>query len=240
MFTGIVETIGLLRRRAGHPVARALVETDLGPLSLGESINVDGTCLTVDRVTPGGFEADLSSETLARTTLGTLPAGAAVNLERSVPLGGRMGGHIVLGHVDGMGQVLERQPLGQTIQVRVRAGEDLARFLASKGSVAIDGVSLTINRVEDLGSGGVEFEVMLVPHTLSRTTLVERRPGQSVNLEIDVLARYVARQLEVLPRAQASACKSVSHNDGRGESTERTDVLRDEHILAKLRSGGFL
>src|SRR3954464_5041038 len=110
MFTGLVETTGILRRREGRPVARALVETSLGPLSLGESISVNGACLTVDRIVAGGFECDMSSETLDRTTLGELPLGSAVHLERSTQLGGRMGGHMVLGHVDGVGRVTARDP----------------------------------------------------------------------------------------------------------------------------------
>src|SRR5689334_24897202 len=112
MFTGLIETTGVLRQRAGRPVARAFIETSLGPLSLGESISVNGACLTVDRIAPGGFECDMSSETLDRTTLGALPLGARVHLERATPLGGRMGGHMVLGHVDGIGRVSAMEPRG--------------------------------------------------------------------------------------------------------------------------------
>jgi len=221
LFTGLVETIGTLRRRAGRPVARAYIEADLGPLTLGESINVDGACLTVDHILDGGFECDMSSETLDRTTLGALPLGARVHLERATPLGGRLGGHIVLGHVDGIGVITAREPRGEAIRLAVRAPEGLGRYLAPKGSIAVSGVSLTINGVSADGT----FDVMLVPHTLGRTSLGEARPGAQVNIEVDVLARYVARQLE--------------WQAGRGEVSRNNDV-DDERILAKLRSGGFL
>jgi riboflavin synthase len=234
MFTGLVETTGILRRRSGRPVARAFVETSLGPLTLGESINVHGACLTVDRILAGGFECDMSSETLARSTLGALPLGSGVHLERATPLGGRMGGHIVLGHVDGIGVVSAREPRGEAIRLEVKAPGELERYLAPKGSVCIDGVSLTINGVSARGSDGVTFDVMLVPHTLGRTRIGEARPGAHVNIEIDVLARYVARQLEwqKSPAAQ-------ERGSARGED-HGTAVDDDHRILAKLRSGGFL
>jgi riboflavin synthase len=223
MFTGLVETIGvMLRRSGGRPVVRATFEAELGPLTLGESINVDGACLTVDRITDRGFEADMSSETLDRSTLGDLPLGARVHLERATPLGGRMGGHVVLGHVDGVGRVTESARLGDSTRLGVRAGGDLQRFLASKGSVALNGVSLTLNRVTD-SAGEIVFDVMLVPHTLGRTALGQLAPGARVNIEVDVLARYVARQLEV---------------DGRRGAGETSDE-HDQRFLAKLRAGGF-
>lgn len=224
MFTGLVESLGTLRRRAGRPVARAFLSTSLGPLSLGESINVSGACLTVDRIVEGGFECDMSSETLDRTTLGALPIGARVHLERATPLGGRMGGHVVLGHVDGVGRVSAREPKGDAIRLEVTAPAELARFLASKGSVAIDGVSLTVNRVGRAAAEGVAFDMMLVPHTLGRTLLVEAGPGAHVNIEVDVLARYVARQLD--------------HE--RAQGTDGPDVDHDERLLAKLRTGGYV
>lgn len=241
MFTGLVETIGVLRRRAGGPVARAFVEANLGPLVLGESIAVNGACLTVDRIAAEGFEVDMSSETLAKTTLGDLPLGARVHLERAMPLGGRMGGHMVLGHVDGIGRVTERSPRGDALRLSVEVDGSLAQFLASKGSVTLDGVSLTVNAVRDSGRGRssvVGFEVMLVPHTLGRTTLGDLRPGARVNVEVDVLARYVARQREV-------ASAATAEESGWGEeSSNRSHVDHhdepDERLLAKLRSGGFL
>lgn len=236
MFTGLVEAIGVLRRRAGAPVARALIEASLGELVLGESIAVNGACLTVDRIAPGGFECDMSPETLSRTTLGALPLGARVHLERATPLGGRMGGHVVLGHVDGIGRVSAAERSGGAIRLEVSAPADLARFLAPKGSIAIEGVSLTLNAVgarrTDAG-GPVLFDVMLVPHTLGKTLLGELRPGAAVNLEVDVLARYVARQMEVVALQGSGAAA----REGRGETDEHVDP--DQRLLEKLRSSGF-
>lgn len=242
MFTGLVETTGILRRRAGRPVARAFFETSLGPLELGESINVNGACLTVDRILAGGFEADLSSETLAKTTLGGLRVGARVHLERATPAGGRMGGHIVLGHVDGIGHVSALQRIGDATRFEVRASADIARFLAPKGSVALDGVSLTLNHVDDGRGGEVLFDVMLVPHTLGRTLLGDLSPGAPLNIEVDVLARYVARQIDL--GAVSTAPKPGQAGAGSaprpGEKEERDHAPEDERLLAKLRSGGYL
>jgi riboflavin synthase len=232
MFTGLVETTGVLRRRGGRPVARAFVEASLGPLELGESINVDGACLTVDRILENGFEADLSSETLAKTTLGSLRLGARVHLERATPLGGRLGGHIVLGHVDGIGRVAAVEARGDAVRFEVVAPVELEAFVAPKGSVALNGVSLTVNHVGEGRRDGFSFDVMLVPHTLRRTNLAQLGDFLYVNIEVDVLARYVARRLE-----RASTIERPG--EGRGETNEH-DVQRDERILAKLRSGGFL
>jgi riboflavin synthase len=229
MFTGLVETMGTLRRRGGGPVARAVVEARFGgPLVLGESIAVNGVCLTVDRILEASFEVDMSEETLARTTLGDLPLGSRVHLERATPAGGRLGGHIVAGHVDGVGRVAERSPRGDAVRLAVKAPADLAPFLASKGSVAVDGVSLTLNAVAG-GPGDAEalFEVMLVPHTLAATSLGERRPGDRVNIEVDVLARYVARWLEFRGERGASAAAASGTQD-------------DERLLHKLRTSGYL
>ncbi|WP_437673313.1 riboflavin synthase [Sorangium sp. So ce131] len=240
MFTGLVETIGVLRRRSGGEVARALIEANLGPLSLGESISVNGACLTVDRIAPGGFECDMSSETLSRTTLGALQVGARVHLERATPLGARMGGHVVLGHVDGLGRVAERSRAGDAIRLRVSAPPELAAYLAAKGSIAVDGASLTLNAVSAAGAAEAWFEVMLVPHTIERTLLGELRPGTTVNLEVDVLARYVARQLEVASLASLRSRSSGDAREGddeRGNTGEHAD--HDERLLAKLRAGGF-
>jgi riboflavin synthase len=229
MFTGLVEILGTLRRRTGSPVARALVEARFSsPLVLGESIDVNGACLTVDRITDGGFEVDMSEETLQRTTLGEVPLGARLHLERATPAGGRLGGHIVAGHVDGVGRVQERSPSGEAVRLTVRAPADLAPFLAPKGSITVDGVSLTLNAVRGApGDSEVSFEVMLVPHTLASTFLGDLRPGDRVNVEVDVLARYVARWLEF---------KGVTE-----PKTERAPTPEDdERLLQKLRTSGFL
>jgi riboflavin synthase len=225
MFTGLVETTGVLRRRAGRPVARAFVETTLGPLELGESISVNGACLTVDRLVAGGFECDISEETCDRTTLGELPLGGRVHLERSTPLGGRLGGHIVLGHVDGVGRVTGRELRGEAVRFEVLLPAELARFVAAKGSIAVDGVSLTLNDVGPLESAGVAVSMMLVPHTLGRTLLGELRPSSRVNIEVDVLARYVARQLGLVGPGPSAAGEPHADNDQR--------------LLDKLRSAGW-
>lgn len=198
MFTGIVETKGVLSRRARHGAdARLVVLGKLGgaPLVLGESIAVDGVCLTVAAIADGGFEADASSETLAKTTLGDVAEGSAVNLERALAVGDRLGGHIVAGHVDGVATVTSVKEAGPYLEVSFEAPADLAKYIAPKGSIAVNGVSLTVNRV-----AGATFDVMLVPHTLEKTSLRGLAAGSKVNLEADVLARYVARLLEA-PKA---------------------------------------
>ncbi|MDO9019939.1 MAG: riboflavin synthase [Deltaproteobacteria bacterium] len=191
MFTGIIQAVGSLRgvERRGAS-AWLSVGCPFAKLELGESVAVDGVCLTVVRVIDGGFTADASAETLARTTLGERAVGARVNLERALALGDRMGGHIVAGHVDGVGELARRERVESSERVTFRAPREVLRYVAEKGSVAIDGVSLTVNAVSAEG-----FEVMLVPFTQGATTLSERRAGDRVNLEVDVIARYVARAL---------------------------------------------
>ncbi|MEB2312458.1 MAG: riboflavin synthase [Sorangiineae bacterium] len=192
MFTGLVVGTGTLRSRARRgPGYRVELAADLDALELGESIAVNGVCLTVAAGGAGSFDADVSLETVDKTTLGRLPPGSAVNLERSLRVGDRIGGHLVSGHVDGVARVTAVAPAGEALRVRIAAPRELARFIAAKGSVALDGVSLTVNAVF-----GDEFELMLIPHTQKITTLGGLAPGRELNLEVDVLARYVARQLE--------------------------------------------
>jgi riboflavin synthase len=193
MFTGIVEgtgTVAALAAAADASGARLEVEAPwlAGRLALGESVAVNGCCVTVAEPTPAGFAADLVAETLRRTALGGLQAGARVNLERPLPLGGRLGGHLVQGHVDGVARVLNRTPVGHGEEVRIELPPDLERYLVEKGSIAVDGVSLTV-----AGVGPGWFAVALVPHTLEVTTLGEPRPGDPVQLEVDVVAKYVER-----------------------------------------------
>lgn len=195
MFTGIITAVGRLRRRTPDgPSATLTVECPYEGIVLGESIAVDGVCLTVVTALDGAFTASASAETLARTTLGQLDLGARVNLERALAVGDRLGGHLVAGHIDGVGRVARREAVGGAERVRVDAPEELLRFIAEKGSIAVDGVSLTVNRVDGQG-----FEVMLVPFTQGATALGDRRVGAAVNLEVDVLARYVARLMEARP-----------------------------------------
>jgi riboflavin synthase len=208
MFTGLVETKGsLVRRTRQDSDARLVVEGALdvahSPVELGESIAVDGVCLTVAAIVspanPTVFEVDASAETLAKTTLGDLAIGAHVNLERAVPLGGRMGGHIVSGHVDGVGRIASRTPVGAALKVVFEAPRELMKFIAPKGSITVSGVSLTVN-----GVSGDRFDVVLVPHTQDKTSLEALGVGAPVNLEVDLLARYVARLLEAGKDASSS------------------------------------
>jgi riboflavin synthase len=199
MFTGLVETKGVIERRTPSGTdARIVVRGEFASeaLVLGESIAVDGVCLTVASIVKAGpglsvFEADASAETLAKTTLGALATGTHVNLERAVPLGGRMGGHIVSGHVDGVGHIAKKEPVGGAVKVTFQMPRELARYVAAKGSICVSGVSLTVNNV-----GGDQFDVFLVPHTRDKTSLDALPVGARVNLEVDLVSRYVARLLE--------------------------------------------
>ena len=195
MFTGLIEATGTLARRDPRGEgARIEIRCELGasePLVMGESIAVDGCCLSVVAIHPHGFEVDASSETLTRTTLGGLDLGARINLERATKLGQRMGGHIVSGHVDGVATVVERRPLGEAVAFAFEVPAPLERFIAEKGSITVSGVSLTVNAV-----AGRRFEVALIPITLRDTSLERLAPGTRVNIEVDLLARYVARLLE--------------------------------------------
>jgi riboflavin synthase len=161
-------------------------------IALGASIACSGPCLTVIAIEPGVFTVEASAETLARTTLGEWTEGTPVNLERALRLGDELGGHLVSGHVDGVAQLVERRPEGDSIRFTIEAPAELARYIAPKGSVALDGVSLTVNEVE-----GARFGVNIIPYTLAHTSLGEARPGHRLNLEIDTIARYVARLLDV-------------------------------------------
>ena len=198
MFTGIVEELGRIERveRAGSS-ARLTVRAPRGVEGTrpGDSICVSGCCLTVVEARGDGFTADLMAETLARTGLGELAEGDPVNLERALRPTDRMGGHVVQGHVDATAPVLERHHEERWDRLRVSVPEDLTRYVAVKGSIAIDGVSLTVVEVtESPGSPG-SLTVCLIPETLHRTTLGTRRPGDSVNLEVDVMAKYIERLL---------------------------------------------
>lgn len=194
MFTGIVACVGrithLTRRGDAVRMGLAAGSLDLTDVALGDSIAVSGACLTVVEFDQHSFAADVSIETLARTTLGARQVGDAVNLEKALRLTDRLGGHLVSGHVDGIGAVVRRENLNDYIRWVVRVPADLAHYLAFKGSVAIDGVSLTVNGVD-----GNTFEVLTIPHTLERTTLGALKPGAEVNIEVDLIARYIERLL---------------------------------------------
>lgn len=201
VFTGLVETTGELSRRERRgPGMRLVVGTDLGPLSMGESIAVSGACLTVVAFDSKGFEVDVSLETADKTTLGRVPLGSRVNLERSLGVGDRLGGHLVTGHVDGVAKVLAVETVGEAWRVVVAPPAELMRFVAPKGSVTLDGVSLTVN-----GARADDFDVMLIPHTRTVTNLDRLAPGTELNMEVDLIARYVIRHLEGMSAAGSTA-----------------------------------
>ena len=194
MFTGIVTDIGRVRSvRQTARDRRYEIETawDTAPIDLGASISHAGCCLTVTEKGPGWFAVEVSGETLSKTTLGDWSEGGRINLERAARLGDEMGGHIVSGHVDGLGEVVSVTPEGGSWRIQIAAPEPLHRYIAAKGSITVDGVSLTVNAVE-----GRTFGVNVIPHTLEATTLSDLKPGSRVNLEIDMLARYLARWQE--------------------------------------------
>lgn len=192
MFTGIVQAVGAIEAVAplekGVRLTVATGALDLAGVTVGNSICVQGVCLTVVTLAGARLSFDVSRETL-ECTVG-LDRPGRVNLERALALGDELGGHLVAGHVDAVGEVLAFEPEGESTRLRVRVPESLARFLARKGSVAVDGVSLTVNRVQ-----GADFEVNLIPHTISASTLARLARGARVNLEVDLIARYVERML---------------------------------------------
>lgn len=194
MFSGLVKGSGRVAARTDSKQdARFVVELGaaaVGPLAIGGSIAVNGVCLTAIDVAVGTFAADVSAETLAVTTLGRLTAGARVNLEPPLKAGDPLDGHIVTGHVDGVGEVLAFEAAGRSQRLVIRVPPALARYVAQKGSIAVDGVSLTVNAVR-----GAEFEVNVIPHTLAVTIIGEYRRGAAVNIEVDMIARYVERLL---------------------------------------------
>jgi riboflavin synthase len=194
VFTGIIQAIGevaALQHQGGDYRLRIRSGAlDLGDVQLGDSIAVNGVCLTVVELPGDGFWADVSGETLAHTSFAELRVGSRVNLEKALTPTSRLGGHLVSGHVDGVGEVLSRGSDGRSVRFRIKAPAELAKYIAAKGSITIDGVSLTVNAVH-----GAEFELNIVPHTLQETTLVDFSAGRRVNLEVDVIARYLERLL---------------------------------------------
>lgn len=194
MFTGIITAIGTIDRIDQRGDLRVVVRTayDTATVDLGASISCSGVCLTVIDKAPGWFAVDVSGETVARTAQGQWTAGRRLNLERAMKLGDELGGHIVTGHIDGIAEVVRIDSSGNSRVTAFRLARDLAPCIAAKGSVTIDGVSLTVNTVSD-GADGATFTVNVIPHTQAVTTLGALEPGQAVNIEIDVLARYLQR-----------------------------------------------
>ena len=209
MFTGIVTGVGTVRSL--EPIGRgqdmrlviAAPWQDTASIAIGASICCAGCCLTAVAVGPDWFAIDASAETLSRTRLGAWREGTRLNLERSLRMGDELGGHIVSGHVDGLGTLVEVAPENGSLRLLFEAPGALGRYVAAKGSVAVDGVSLTVNAVEDRAAGMSRFAVNIIPHTASATTLGTLRAGDAVHLEIDMLARYVARLSEAMQAASA-------------------------------------
>jgi riboflavin synthase len=197
MFTGIVEELGTVvdanvtDRGARFTINGPLVTTDL---DIGDSIAVNGTCLTAVAIDHETFDVELVVETLDRTSLGAVVVGSLVNLERAMPASGRFDGHVVQGHVDGVGTVTAVEPEGNGKRIGIDLDESLLKYVVEKGSITLDGVSLTVAALTDRG-----IEVALIPHTLEVTTLGTRRPGDRVNVEVDILAKYVERLMEMHP-----------------------------------------
>ena len=194
MFTGIIESIGSIRALTpkGGDI-RVSIDTgklDLSDVKLGDSIAINGVCLTAVELPGNGFAADVSRETLDCTAFNDLKSGSRVNLEKALTPTTRLGGHLVSGHVDGVGEVISRDENARAIEFVIRAPKELAKYIAHKGSITVDGTSLTVNSVN-----GAEFSLTIIPHTLSETIMGDYRPGRRVNLEVDLLARYLERLL---------------------------------------------
>lgn len=195
MFTGIIQAVGKISTMQAHggDVRLGIDAAALGlaDASRGDSIAVNGVCLTVIDFDSAHFSVDVSGETLAHTTLRELGVGHPVNLEKALMLSSRLGGHLVSGHVDGVGEVLERRAVARSVRFRVQVPDQLAKYIAARGSICVDGVSLTVNAVQ-----GTVFDLNIVPHTLTATTLQGHQPGQRVNIEVDLVARYLERLLQ--------------------------------------------
>ena len=204
MFTGIIESIGKIAKmeKRGGDVRLHIAtgQLDLSDVALGDSIAVNGVCLTAVVLPGDGFVADVSNETLSLTSLGQLSTGSPVNLEKALTMSTRLGGHLVSGHVDGLGEVIAKSEDARSIRFTVKAPDELAKYIAHKGSITVDGTSLTVNAVK-----GAKFELNIVPHTAQETIMSEYEVGRKVNLEVDLVARYLERLLLGDKAADANA-----------------------------------
>lgn len=208
MFTGIIEAVGQVAAiEPKNGDMRLRIQTgklELSDVALGDSIAVNGVCLTAVALPGDGFWADVSGETMARTAFADLAIGQPVNLEKALTPTTRLGGHLVSGHVDGVGEVVDRNSDGRSVRFRIKAPDQLARYIAEKGSICVDGISLTVNGVE-----GAVFTLNIVPHTLKETTMDSFRSGRRVNLEVDLIARYLERLVLGDQAAQAGSGVTV-------------------------------
>jgi len=214
MFTGIIESIGSIEKiekKSGDSKLTINVgKLDMSDVSLGDSIACNGVCLTAIEFDQNSYTADVSGETLRLTTLGEIQVGDPINLEKALTPTTRLGGHLVSGHVDGIGEVLSIKKDSRSIQYKIKAPAELAHYIAKKGSICVDGVSLTVNEIQD-----DIFELNLVPHTLSETTASEYRIGSQVNLEVDLLARYLERLLTGQKvKSRSNLTRSLLKNSG--------------------------
>ncbi|HQV81426.1 MAG: riboflavin synthase [Agitococcus sp.] len=209
MFTGIIESVGRVQQitpRSGDVrLTIATAKLNLADVKLGDSIATNGICLTVVELTGQGFAADVSNETLRRTCLKTWKVGTAVNLEKALMPTSRLGGHIVSGHVDGLGEIISVKQDARSIQYQVRAPDELAKYISEKGSITVDGISLTVNAID-----GAVFSLNIVPHTVQETNVGSWQVGSVINLEVDLLARYLERLLLGDKAAQSSAKNDIS------------------------------
>ena len=208
MFTGIIEEIGTVRRiERGAAGARLTIaaKTVLEDTKLGDSIATNGVCLTVVSMTSDTFSADVVAESLRRSSLGALQSGSPVNLERAMPANGRFGGHIVSGHIDGTGTIASQKREDNAVWVTVRTSSSLLRYIVGKGSIAIDGVSLTVAAVDESS-----FAVSIIPHTGAQTILLGKKPGETVNLECDVIGKYVEKLLTPYTSAEKPATSGIT------------------------------
>ncbi len=209
MFTGIIESIGTVRdmqpKGGDLRLTIATGKLDMSDVALGDSIAVNGVCLTAIEFDGSSFSADVSRETLSLTSLGNLNRGSKVNLEKALTLQTRLGGHLVSGHVDGLGEVISRHDDARSVRFSIRAPDNLAKYIAAKGSVTVDGTSLTVNKVD-----GSTFELNIVPHTLQETIIADYRSGSKVNLEVDVIARYLERLLLGEKAAQSTTANGIT------------------------------
>lgn len=210
MFTGIVEGIGEVRdiRKGGQELTLAIEPLfEMDDVKVGDSISVDGACLTVKEISDSVLIMDVSSETLSRTTLGNLRLGSHVNLERALLPTTRLGGHIVTGHVDGTGNIIKKERRGNSWFYRIQVKEELSRYMIEKGSVAVDGISLTINNCEELF-----FDVNIIPHTAQNTTILDKRPGDRVNIELDIIGKYVEKLISREEESKRDGDTSITHD----------------------------